>query len=82
MDHSALAEIAARRELIDALPAVEDREHIRAEAGLSLIAAAKAVGAPRAWLGRFEKGLGVRMSDERLVALVALYDACRGREVA
>jgi hypothetical protein len=79
MDHSALAEIAARRELIDALPPVGDRERIRAEAGLTLHAAAKTIGAPRTWLGRFEKGLGVRMSDERLVALVALYDACRGK---
>jgi predicted transcriptional regulator len=79
---SALSEIAARRELLDALPAVEERERLRCEAGLSLIGAAKAIGVSRTWLSRFEKGLGVRLSDERLVALVGLYDACRGREVA
>jgi hypothetical protein len=73
-----LDEIAARKELLDALPAVSERERIRQEAGVSLREGAEAIGCPRNWLRRFETGHGTRLSDERLVACVRFYDACRG----
>jgi hypothetical protein len=74
-----LEEIAARAELLAQLPAVNERATLREKARVSQREAARAIGVTPGWLRRFETGLGVRLTDEKLMALTKLYDACRGQ---
>ena len=76
-----LNQVAARAELLESLPPVEERARIRRALGYSISALSRMTGCSREYIRRFEDGRTVP-TGEHLVALASFFDAARGRRVA